>query len=230
MSINKFPKVSVIIPVYNEAEVLEQQLKFILQCIRKTIDSFEIIVIENGSIDSTKSILLKQSQVSSSINLIIQEIPDYGRAIREGILRASGEIIHICQIDFFDEQFFKVSLEHLAKGRVFVVGSRNRKGWDGRPIQRQILTFGLNFILRWFFSFKGTDTHGLKTFYKEEIIEYVCQCKMRRGVFDTEMVLRTQYAGVEIIEEPVRAYEIRKKRNSLFVMLYAISLLISTKN
>ena len=37
---------------------------------------------------------------------------------------------------------------------------------------------------------------------------------MRRGVFDTEFVLRAQYDGVKMVEFPVVAHEIRLKRNT----------------
>ncbi len=214
------PKVSIVIPAYNEEEVLAPQLDFIVENVSRIISNYEILVVENGSKDQTQSLLLKYSETSEKVKPIIFNTPDYGKAMREGILCSSGDIIHICQIDFFDPDFFEQSLKRLSEGTIFVIGSRNRRGWDRRPIQRQILTFGLNLTLRLFFNFKGTDTHGLKTFFKSNIIDFVHQCKMGRGVFDTEMVLRAQYAGIEIVEDPVEAYEIRGKRNTYFQKIF----------
>ena len=166
-------KVSIVVPVYNEEEVLERQLDFILRGAGKVTEDLEVIVVENGSSDNTRDLLFKLCQTRKKIKPLTCETSDYGVAMREGILRSSGKIIHICQVDFFDEKFFGNSLDEIEEGRIFVIGSRNRRGWDKRPFQRQILTFGLNLILNRFFHFKGTDTHGLKTFLRKDILKYV---------------------------------------------------------
>lgn len=213
-------KVSIVVPAYNEENILTRQLDFIREGAGSVTENYELIVVENGSKDRTKEILKDYSRLAPEIKPLFYEKPDYGGAMKHGILNASGSIVHICQLDFFDVDFFRQSLNMISAGDVFVIGSRNRRGWDKRPIQRVLLTFGLNYVLRIFLKFKGTDSHGLKTFVKDRIEGFVRQCKMGKGVFDTEFTLRAQYAGVEIKEIPVRAYEIRKKRNTYFVKIF----------
>jgi len=208
------PEISLVVPAYNEEEVLIRQLDLILSNARLVTNDFELIVVENGSKDRTLSILKEYCQSAPEVGIVVCDVPDYGGALREGILRARGSIIHICQLDFFDPSFFAKSLEILSEENPLIIGSRNRRGWDKRPVERQILTIGLNLVLKVFFGFKGTDTHGLKTFFKQRLIWYAEKCKMRRGVFDTELVLRAQYDGIEMIELPVVADEIRLKRNT----------------
>ena len=208
------PQVSLVIPVYNEEEVLKRQLDFIVPHVRMVVDSFELVIVENGSKDQTPSILKDYCQNTPELRVVVRDVADYGGALREGILQARGSVIHICQLDFFDTGFFNKSLEVLSEKNPIIIGSRNRRGMDKRPLERKILTYGLNFVLNVFFHFKGTDTHGLKTFIKQRLIRYAEECKMSRGVFDTELVLRAQYDGIEMIEFPVVAHEIRSKRNT----------------
>jgi glycosyltransferase involved in cell wall biosynthesis len=214
------PRVSVVIPAYNEEETLLRQLDLIRKGVGSAVEDYELIVVENGSSDRTRQLLTEYSKSVPELRPMFLDMPDYGGAMKLGILNASGEVVHICQLDFFDADFFRESLSMISKGREFIIGSRNRRGWDKRPAQRIVLTYGLNYVLKIFFGFKGTDTHGLKTFARDRVIGFVRQCKMSKGMFDTEFTLRAQYAGLEIDEIPVRAFEIRKKRNTYFVKIF----------
>ena len=214
------PEVSLVIPIYNEEEVLVKRLDYILSKTEAILNNFEIITVENGSKDRTLSILNEYSRSVSKIKVVVCGTPDYGEAVREGILRSRGPIVHICQLDFFDPDFFSESLETLSEENPLTIGSRNRRSFDRRPLERRILTVGLNLALKVFFDFKGTDTHGLKTFFRHRLIGYVENCKMRRGMFDTELVLRAQYDGMEIIERAVRADEIRLMKNTYMQKIF----------
>ena len=220
MAVNCDSKVSVVIPVYNEADILVQQLDKLLNEISSITKNYELVIVENGSQDQTKILLEEYSKSIPEIRTWFYKKPDYGGAMKYGIIHASGPIVHVCQLDYFDVGFFKRSLSMISNGVPFVIGSRNRRGWDGRPAYRIILTFGLNCILKTFFNFSGTDTHGLKTFIGERVIGFIHQCKMTKGMFDTEFTLRAQYSGMEIEEIPVKAYEIRETRNYYFVKIF----------
>ncbi len=220
MQIKLPSKVSIIIPIHNEEGVLENQLSLINEGIKSVVKNFEIILVENESKDKSKEIIIEFAREKPEIIPVIFPYADYGGALREGIIKSSGEIVHICQIDFFHLSFFQNSLTKLDDETPFIIASRNRFGWDNRPLQRKILTFGLNFLLKVFFGFKGTDTHGLKTFYRKSVIGFVKECRMRRGMFDTEFTLRSQYSGLNILEMPVKAFEIRAKRNTYFQKIF----------
>jgi hypothetical protein len=60
--------------------------------------------------------------------------------------------------------------------------------------------------------FVGSDTHGIKVLRKKVIEQVLPNCKTDSGIFDTEFVLRSQYAGFKFADFPVTVEEKRPPR------------------
>ena len=60
-----------------------------------------------------------------------------------------------------------------------------------------------------FFGFRGTDTHGMKAFRLEKVVDIVQQCKTDKDILASELILRMQRAGLYMSEIPVEIDEIR---------------------
>ncbi|MER2493229.1 glycosyltransferase family 2 protein [Catenovulum sediminis] len=82
--------VSVVLPVYNGERFLSEAIESIL---RQSYPNFELIVINDGSIDGTGSILSKYLGVDSRVKVIEQENKGIVSALNEGISRSKGEYI-----------------------------------------------------------------------------------------------------------------------------------------
>lgn len=92
----KVPKVSVIIPVYN----VEQTLKDCLaSLVRQTYDDYEIIVIDNGSIDKTREIIEGFRSNYPRVRYLLEPKRGRGAARNAGIRASSGEIIAMTDSD-----------------------------------------------------------------------------------------------------------------------------------
>lgn len=78
---------------------------------------------------------------------------------------------------------------------------------------RQILSWGLNTLLRAFLGSITTDTHGQKLLHLPQVLPQAERCVMSRGQFDTELTLRCVRAGLAVAEVPVPIVEIRRQRN-----------------
>ena len=89
-------KISVIIPCYNEKNTIRKLIKKVI--VSSDFDK-EIIVIDDKSNDGTREIL--QNELTKSVNCLILNEKNYGKgySIREGIKRATGEIILIQDAD-----------------------------------------------------------------------------------------------------------------------------------
>lgn len=92
------PKISVIVPIYNSQQYLEECLDSI---IGQTLHELEIICIDDGSTDSSPSVLSKYGAADNRIRIITKENAGYGSAINDGISAASGEYIAIVESDDF---------------------------------------------------------------------------------------------------------------------------------
>ena len=95
-------KVSVIIPVYNVEQYLEQCLESI---INQTLQEIEVIIVNDGSTDGSKYIIEKYQKISSNIILIQKENGGLGSARNAGLTRATGEYIYFMDSDdYIDRQ------------------------------------------------------------------------------------------------------------------------------
>ncbi|HXV72408.1 MAG TPA: glycosyltransferase family 2 protein, partial [Acidimicrobiia bacterium] len=62
---------------------------------------------------------------------------------------------------------------------------------------------------------KVSDTHGMKGFRRKLVDDIAPQVISTKDLFDTELVIRAERAGYEIVEVPVVVEEIRSARSSL---------------
>ena len=107
-------KLSIIIPIYNEAATCEELIKRVLRV--KIQAKKEIIIIESNSTDGTREII-KQFQAEKEIQIIWQEKPcGKGNAVQEGLKRATGDIILIqdADLEYKPEEYPKL-LEPILK-------------------------------------------------------------------------------------------------------------------
>ncbi len=211
------PKVSIIIPIYNEEGILQSSVAGLYESLEEVDWSFEIILSENGSKDGTVELARKLQERHPELRLIHSDEPDYGKALRRGILEANGEIVMCDEIDLCDVDFYKRAMVELEGGADFVVGSKVLdRSLDKRPAYRRSATLVINFLLRVFLNFRGTDTHGLKAFKRERVLSVVNKCVVNRDLFASELVIRAGRMRLNVVEIPVQVIEKRAPSIGLF--------------
>jgi glycosyltransferase involved in cell wall biosynthesis len=212
------PDVSIVIPVYNEEGILREAVTELLEgldgvraALRAPDLTFEILIAENGSSDRTAELAAHLASERSEVRTFSLGEPNYGKALRRGILEARGAMVICEEIDLCDLDFHRRALEHLRHGDAdFVVGSKAMKGAsDDRPMFRRTATSVLNGMLRLTLGFRGTDTHGLKAFHRATLIPVVEECVIDRDLFASEFVIRAGRSGIRVLEIPVRLHEKR---------------------
>lgn len=212
-ALNEEPELSIVIPVYNEAAIVEDSLRGFYARVEKFNRRFEIIVAENGSQDETAEIVRRLTQELPSVRLLQIHEPNYGKALRAGIMAARGRYIHCDEIDICDADFHRRALELCVGedgGFDVVVGSKTMRGSrDRRPFFRRAATTMINGMLRVSLGFRGTDTHGLKALRRASIIPIVERCVVDRDMFASELVIRAERAKMRIVEIPL---DLKEKR------------------
>jgi glycosyltransferase involved in cell wall biosynthesis len=204
------PEVSIVIPVYNEEGILREAIAELRAGIGGDL-SYEIILAENGSKDSTAELATHLEAEMPEVRTFSLGEPNYGKALRRGILEAKGTYVICEEIDLCDLDFHRRALERLRhRDCDFVVGSKAMKGAsDERPILRRAATKVINGMLRVALDFRGTDTHGLKAFHRETVAPIVDQCVIDRDLFASELVIRAGRAGLRVVEIPIKLAEKR---------------------
>src|SRR5258706_2441820 len=131
--------------------------------------------------------------------------------MRQGILRARGEFVVCDEIDLCDTDFYGRALELLEADRAdLVVGSKVMAGAeDRRPFLRHAATLVINGMLRVLVGFHGTDTHGLKAFRRDALLDTARRCELDRDLFASEFVIRAEREGRRVREMPIHIVEKR---------------------
>jgi glycosyltransferase involved in cell wall biosynthesis len=210
--------VSIVIPVYSEEGILREAVTELVAgftVLRAELHApeltFEVILAENGSKDRTAELAQHLADEMPEVRTFSLGEPNYGKALRRGILEARGTFVICEEIDLCDGDFHRRALDHLRRGDCdMVVGSKAMKGAsDERPLFRRAATRVINGMLRVALDFRGTDTHGLKAFRRETLLPVVEACVIDRDLFASELVIRAGRTDLHVLEIPIRLHEKR---------------------
>ncbi len=217
------PRISIVIPIYNEETILHDAVVDVRARLKPLGWNYEIILAENGSKDRTVAIAGELAAKfndpnDGQVKTISMGEPNYGRAMKEGILLARGEIVICDEIDLCDTTFHKNAVDIIDTGAAdFVIGSKLAAGAeDDRPLIRNIASRAYSGMLKVLLGFRGTDTHGLKAFRRVALLDTARACLVEKDVFASEFVIRADRGGIRMKEIPVRIVEKRPPSINLF--------------
>jgi len=213
--------VTIVIPIYNEEGILSASVADLTSKLAKDPRwnySYEIILAENGSNDRTIEVATELMEHHPELKLMHNPEPDYGLALRRGILAATGKYVICDEIDLCDTDFYMRALDKMQNEDYdLVVGSKVLKGsTDRRPLYRRLATRVLNSMLHIFLGFKGTDTHGLKAFKRERLLKVIDRCVVNKDLFASEFVIRAERMNFRMTEIPLTVVEKRQPSINLF--------------
>ena len=206
LSFNNF---SIVVPIYNEEDILSESLNNIISICERTAIDYEIIISENGSTDNTKNIARKLVESNSQIALIESDNPNYGEALKRGFLECKNEIIISFDIDYYSESFLKECLLLEKKYAGLIASKRLNNSEDGRRLIRKMATNFFVILLKILFKTKLSDTHGMKAIRKFYVDQHINLVLSTQDLFDTELLLRIEKSGEEFKEVPAKINEIR---------------------
>jgi glycosyltransferase involved in cell wall biosynthesis len=212
------PRLSVVIPVYNEERIVQEACLELMARLDERGWDYELLLSENGSKDRTIELLGALAAEHPRLRFIHSDEPNYGQALKRGILEARGLYVVADEIDLCDVRFYDRALAVLdAGGADMVIGSKRAPGsHDHRPAYRRLATAVHNTLLRVALGFKGTDTHGVKAFLREAIAPTAARCVVDKDVFASELVLRAGLEGKRVVEIPISLEEKRPPSIALF--------------
>ncbi len=203
---------NIIFPVYNEENRLENGISKTVEFLKNELSQREcqITIVDNASIDSTAAISKSLCQKYSNVHYIRIEEKGVGAAFRAGIRSNKCDIVGYMDIDL------STDLKHLREMvEIFeneesvgiVNGSRYSKQSRlvGRNWCRNVISYVLVFILKFFLSMGATDAICGFKFFKKDIIEkLVKESTAEDGWFYIiELLLRAERGGIHIKELPV---------------------------
>lgn len=215
------PAVTIVIPIYNEEGILRAAVVDLVDRMAAFDFSYEVVLAENGSTDGTVKLCEQLGARYPHVSHFSVGTPgngNYGLALKQGILQARGAMVFCDEIDLCDTDFYARAYPLLAAGEAdMVVGSKLLDGAsDERPMVRHVGSQVINGMLRVALGFKGTDTHGLKAFRRDALLDVARACVVDKDLFASEFVIRAERMGRRVVEIPVRVKEKREPQIHLF--------------
>ncbi|MEX2682397.1 MAG: glycosyltransferase [Candidatus Sigynarchaeota archaeon] len=214
-------KISVILPVYSEEESIIYVVDKLIKSIKEKL--YEVIIIVSPrSSERTVTICKNLAQTRNGVRFFFQKAnPGLGRAVREGLKRASGT--HILMIDSDGEMEPADAVKMIAKieatGCDMVVGSRWIKGGgvEGYNSIKYVMNRGFQIFFKFLFFTKLHDlTLGFKLLSRK-IVDHV---KFQSNFHDIalETTIKPICYGFKAEEVPIiwRRRKTGHSKNSIF--------------
>ena len=209
---------SVVMPAHNEEALLEASVRDVARELRARDRQFEIVVVENGSTDATAAIARRLAEELPEVRALTCPQPDYGGALRTGFLEATGDLVVIFDVDYYEFSFLDRAVAVLddPDGPDVVIGSKRGAGSvDTRAWSRRLVTAVFSRILTVGFGLTVSDTHGIKVVRRAPLKDLAAACRYGTDLFDTELVLRAERSALRVVEIPVVVEERRPSRSSI---------------
>ncbi len=206
-------KLSVLIPVYNEANTVREAIRRV----QRVDVSKEIIVIDDGSNDESREILAnldleakKKTDPNNELRVVLKSVNEgKGAAIRSGLAEVTGDVVIVQDADLeYNPQDYPKLLEPIEAGEADVVyGTRFFGGGPHRVlffwhyVGNQLLTLFSNILT----NLNLSDMEvGYKAF-RSDILKRI-QIKSNRFGFEPEVTVKLAKLGCRIYEVPISYY------------------------
>lgn len=203
------PALSVVIPVHNESEILPAALGRLTRELPSVTPSFEVLVVENGSRDDTWAKLRALAAADPRIVALQCPFPDYGKALKMGLLAARAERIVSDEIDVLQNSFHQGAIAALEHCDLVIASKRHPDARDDRGFYRTLGTTVITLMLKAACGLKSSDTHGPKAWRRDTARRLAVECVLDGDLFASEAVLRAERSGVRIVELPLSLEEHR---------------------
>lgn len=202
--------ISVVIPMYNEEKKIENTIKELMNYLTVNYNKFEIIMSNDGSTDRSVEIVNEIAAKNKYVRLVGHDTNQgKGSAVREGILRAEGDIIFFTDCDLaYGTSVFNRAIEMMNKENTdIVIGSRNLDplGYGTYTKFRKFMSQTYLKLVSKVCGFKYTDSQcGFKGFKRSAAMSIFAECQVDSFAFDLEALIIAERKRIRISELPVK--------------------------
>jgi dolichyl-phosphate beta-glucosyltransferase len=197
---------SLIVPAYNEEDIIRENLQKIISFLKAKSFAWEIIVVSDGSTDATMQIV--QSMKNKNIKIFeLDQNRGKGAALRKGVREANGEYV------LFTDADLSVSIQYLddvmvaLKKTDVVIASRRVKGAKilrHQPFIRENMGRVFTKLTQLMLGSSISDfTCGFKGFRANVAKKVFSEGKLDRWAYDSEIIFLANKYGYSISEVPI---------------------------
>ncbi len=212
------PFLSIVVPAYNEERRLPTTVPQIAAFLEAQTYPGEVLVVDDGSVDSTAQVVEQIAAQQPRITLIRNAHRGKGYAVKTGMLAAQGDYLFLCDADL------SMPVEEVARflppalqGYDVAIGSREVAGarrYD-EPSHRHLMGRVYNLVVRLLAVRGFQDTQaGFKCFRRDVARDLFPYQTMDGFGFDVEILFIAQKRGYRVVEVPIDWYHMTNSRVS----------------
>jgi glycosyltransferase involved in cell wall biosynthesis len=213
--------IDLVIPVLNEAHVLETSIKTVASFLGANLRQYwQIVIVDNGSTDGTREVAERICDSMPRIRFVHLQQRGRGRALRHAWLQSKADIVCYMDVDL------STKLEHIPElidaiardGYDLATGSRlMRESRTTRSLKREIISRGYNLLVKGVLWTRFTDAQcGFKALSRRAVDAIVPEISDQSWFFDTELLVLAEKQGYRIKDIPVVWVEDDDSRVKIF--------------
>lgn len=199
-------ELSFVVPAYNEEGYIEDMLGTIDDVIAGKNVPYEILVVNDGSIDSTLAKVRKYAGKNGHVRVLsYRKNVGKGHAVKTGFMKAKGNVVIFADSDMeIDLTIISEYLDALKHGDIVIASKKHSESRVDVPVSRRVLSECFNGLVRLFTGVPIRDTQsGLKAMKKSAFIDIFPRLAVKRYAFDVELLAVANLYGLKVVEMPV---------------------------
>ena len=201
--------VDVIIPVLNEAHVLERTVMTARKFLHRSLGyQSSIVIVDNGSTDGTDAVARQLASSCSDVRYVHLEQRGRGRALRHAWLQSKADVVCYMDVDLSTDLLHVPELVNaiVHEGYDIAIGSRLLPASrTKRCFKREVISRLYNLFVRLVLATEFSDAQcGFKACSRAVVENIVPQIEDQSWFFDTELLVLAEKQGYRIKDIPVR--------------------------
>lgn len=202
------PTVDLVIPVLNEAHVLERSVNTVRAFLEgRDTYRWRLVIVENGSTDGTAEVARRLAASGDDVAFLEVDRVGRGGALRRAWTESEADVVCYTDVDLSTdlEALPPLVAAIVNDGYDLAVGSRLLRGSRTvRSLHRELISRGYNLFLKLMLGVSFSDAQcGFKAVRREVVDEIVPRVRHQSWFFDTELLVLAERAGYSIKEIPV---------------------------
>lgn len=213
--------VAIVIPVLNEAHVLENSVSRLRRGLAELLTcKWRILIVDNGSTDGTDQVALRISTEHQDVEFLRLDKRGRGRALRYAWMQSSADVVCYMDVDLStDLSALPAALSAIVlEGYDIAIGSRLMKGSQiKRCLKREVISRLYNLLVKIVLHTHFSDAQcGFKALTRQAAYQLVPQIEDQGWFFDTELLVLAERQGYRIKDIPVTWDEDLDSRVKIF--------------
>ncbi len=200
------PLVSFVLPAYNEGQLIEITLERLNNNFENNGLPFEIVVVDDGSIDNTRSKAICYSLDNQKVKVIgYKKNIGKGFAINTGFRNAKGDAVVLFDSDSdIDPKQIQRFIEPLKECDIVIGSKWHPDSVVQIPAMRRLLSHGFNILAKLLTGVPVKDTQtGIKALRRDAFQNIFSRLCVKRYAFDVELLVLAKIYNLKIVEVPV---------------------------